>query len=191
MSAAVQSVSTCHSFPQHLRSLSFAYQHEGSPEMHTFPHRYVVTAAGESTGSMQIGSQGLPALQATAPPEFGGPSGFWSPETLLVAAMAGCFLLTFRSLARAARLTWIRLECRVAGVLDRVEGRSRFTRFEIAATLEICCQADLERARRLLEKAEGDCLVGNSLSGQRSLTADVIVISTDTGTPNVKATETA
>ena len=109
----------------------------------------------------------------------------------MVAAIAGCFLLTFRALARAARLTWSQLECSVEGVLERVEGRSRFTRFEIAAKLEISSEADLEQAHRLLGKAEQDCLVSNSMSGQRVLTADVIVAPARNSAPTVKVTESA
>jgi organic hydroperoxide reductase OsmC/OhrA len=31
--------------------------------------------------------------------QLGGPGGQWSPETLLVAAAAECFILTFRAVA--------------------------------------------------------------------------------------------
>ena len=42
-----------------------------------------------------------------------------SIPTLLIAAVADCFILTFRAVARASRFEWISLGCTVDGVLDR------------------------------------------------------------------------
>lgn len=89
--------------------------------MHPYPHTYIVSAAAQSTGLVTVASSQLPDLQSAPPPEFDGPGGVWSPETLLCAAAADCFILTFRGLSRAARLEWLRLHCRVEGVLERVE----------------------------------------------------------------------
>jgi organic hydroperoxide reductase OsmC/OhrA len=74
--------------------------------MHPYPHRYRVTASAESAGRVTVGSPGLSSLETAPPPEFGGPDGLWSPETLLCAAVADCFILTFRAVARAARFEW-------------------------------------------------------------------------------------
>jgi uncharacterized OsmC-like protein len=57
--------------------------------------------------------------------------------------------------------------------LDRVDGKMRFTRFDTHATLHIAPGADVERAKKLLEKAESSCLVANSLSSERHLTMEV------------------
>ena len=50
----------------------------------------------------------------------------------------------------------------------------RFTRFETHAKLHVPTGTDLERAKRLMEKAECHCLVANSLSSERHLTVEVI-----------------
>ena len=49
----------------------------------------------------------------------------------------------------------------------------RFTRFETHAKLHVPEGADVERAKKLLEKAELTCLVANSLSSERHLTVEV------------------
>jgi organic hydroperoxide reductase OsmC/OhrA len=100
----------------------------------------------------------------------------WSPETLLCAAVANCFVLTFRAVSRAARFEWSRLDCRVEGLLERVEGQARFTRFTTFAKLEVPADADEAKARSLLERAEHSCLVSNSLRGERTLTSELVVV---------------
>ena len=142
--------------------------------MHPYPHSYSVTASGQASGLVSVGSPGLAELPTAPPPQFDGPGDQWSPETLLCAAVADCFMLTFRALARAARLEWLQLECRVEGTLERVERVAQFTRFATFATLTIAATTDAEQARKLLGQAEHSCLISNSLRGERVLDARVI-----------------
>ena len=118
---------------------------------------------------VQVASPNLPELETAPPPEFDGPGGIWSPENLLCAAVADCFILTFRAVSRAAKFEWVKLECRVEGTLERVDGQSQFTRFASHATLSVPAAADQDKARALLERAEHGCLIANSLRGTRTL----------------------
>ena len=141
--------------------------------MQAYPHRYDVHAAGEAAGSVLVHSEGLPTLATAPPPQYGGPGDQWSPETLLVAAAADCFILTFRAIAAASKLAWGRLDCDAEGVLDRAEGVVRFTELHLRARLVLPSGGDTDRARRLLEKAEATCLVTNSLMLRPTLAAEV------------------
>lgn len=143
--------------------------------MHPYPHSYTASAAGQSSGWVAVSSQDLPELQTAAPPQFDGPGGAWSPETLLCASLADCFILTFRAVSRAARLEWSDLECRVEGVLERVGQTAQFTRYTTFAKLKLPTGADAEKGRELLERAEHGCLIANSVRGSRALEAEVIV----------------
>lgn len=143
--------------------------------MHPYPHVYTASAAGSPAGFVTVSSPQLPDLQTASPPQFDGPGGVWSPESLLCAAVADCFVLTFRAIARAARFEWHSLDCRVEGTLDRAEGGSQFTRYATVATLTVPAGSDAEKARALLERAEHGCLVANSLRGTRSLLTHVSV----------------
>ena len=143
--------------------------------MHPYPHVYTAAASGRKEGTVALASAGLPEIASAPPPEFDGPGGVWSPETLLCASLADCFVLSFRALARASKLDWSELACRVEGVLERVEGVAQFTKFTTFASLVVPAGAAAETARRLLEKAEHVCLISNSLCGKRTLTADVVV----------------
>jgi organic hydroperoxide reductase OsmC/OhrA len=142
--------------------------------MHPFPHRYHVAASGGESGSVRVSAQGLPELQTSAPPEFDGPEGYWSPETLLAAAVADCYVLSFRAVARASRLQWQSLEVDVEGVLDKVDGVSRFTHFKLTPRV---CIADAEGetlAHSVLAKAKKVCLVTNSLNAECELAPVVL-----------------
>lgn len=143
--------------------------------MQPYPHIYMTSARGNPTGSVTVASEGLPALTTAPPREFDGPGDQWSPENLLCAAIADCFILTFRAIARASKLEWLHLECTVQGTLERPEGGARFTRFATHATLAVPAGTDIERAGKLLEKAEHSCLISNSLRGERTLQTQVVI----------------
>jgi peroxiredoxin-like protein len=143
--------------------------------MHPYPHHYTVRAQADATGDVALAAEGLPTLQTAPPAEFDGPGDRWSPETLLCAAVVDCFVLSFRSVARASRLEWHSLEASVEGKLDRVEGKSRFTEIVVQATLRVPAGTDEERAKKLMEKAEQVCLISNSLVAQRRVNPTVVV----------------
>lgn len=142
--------------------------------MQDLPHHYRVAATAGPEGDVDLASAKLEPIRSAPPAEFGGPGDRWSPETLLVAAVADCFVLSFRAIARGSRLSWLSLNCDVEGTLARIEGTTKFTEFSISATLGVPEGTDVERARRLLEKAEASCLISNSLSGATHLAADVV-----------------
>jgi organic hydroperoxide reductase OsmC/OhrA len=141
--------------------------------MHPYPHTYIASATGQQKGSVVVNSAQLPSFQTAAPPDFDGPQGVWSPETLLCASIADCFILTFRAVTRAAQFEWLQLRCRVEGTLERVGRTPQFTRYTTFATLHIP-SGSTERARNLLEKAEQGCLVANSLKGERHLETEIV-----------------
>ncbi len=143
--------------------------------MHPYPHTYIASATGLPEGGVTVSSLQLSSFETAPPPEFDGPGGMWSPETLLCASIADCFVLTFRAVSRAARFEWLDLECRVEGVLEQVDRVSRFTRYITYATLKIPAGASESRARELLERAERGCLIANSLSGSRTIETRVIL----------------
>lgn len=143
--------------------------------MDQLPHRYSVSATGSADGDVAVEADRLPTLRSAPPVEFGGPGDRWSPETLLVAAVADCFLLTFRAVARASKLPWTTLRCEVDGTLDRVERVLQFTRFDLRARLHLPPGVGAELAQRALEKAERACLITNSLKAETHLESSVYV----------------
>jgi organic hydroperoxide reductase OsmC/OhrA len=142
--------------------------------MHPYPHHYRVSAAASATDNVSLSGPSLPEISSAPPPEFDGPGGLWSPESLLCAAVADCFVLTFRAITRASKFEWRSLECTTEGTLEKAEGGARFTRFVTRATLRVPPGSDTAKARLLMEKSEHGCLIANSLNGQRELVAEVV-----------------
>jgi len=142
--------------------------------MNGFPHRYTTQAHAEMEGSVKISSNGLPTLSTAPPAEFGGPGDEWSPETLLMAAVADCFVLSFRAIAQASQLSWQHLDCHVEGSLNQIEQAVRFTELIITAKLYINVDSDTRKVKRLLEKAKQTCFITNSLVAESRLEAEVV-----------------
>lgn len=143
--------------------------------MQEFPHHYAVKASAETESNVLLESPGLEALTTAGPAEFGGPGDLWSPETLLVAAVADCFILSFRAIARASRMEWISLSCDVIGDLDRIDKVTQFTRFRLKVRLEVPEGIREGKAESLLEKAEKHCLITNSMKAGSTLDYEVVV----------------
>jgi organic hydroperoxide reductase OsmC/OhrA len=140
--------------------------------MQDLPHQ----AHAEGKQNVILASDGLENLETAGPPQFGGPGDVWSPETLLVGAVADCFILSFRAIARTARLDWLTLGCEVEGELDKVDGFNQFTAFRTKATLTIPDEQFVKKAGVILEKAEKYCLITNSLKAESQLETEVRVV---------------
>ena len=143
--------------------------------MQNLPHNYVVSASTEGAKNVTVSAAGLPDLETAGPPEFGGPGDVWSPETMLVGAVANCFILSFRAIARKAKLDWLTLECEVDGELDKIENFTQFTGFKVMARLKITDEKYRKKADVILEKAEKYCLISNSMKAPSHLEAEVII----------------
>jgi organic hydroperoxide reductase OsmC/OhrA len=141
--------------------------------MHAYPHHYRASGSADTESNVTLSGEGLPELVTTAPPQFGGPEGYWSPEALLTASVADCFILTFRAIARASKLDWTHIECDVTGTLDRVDRVTRFTRFDLTVDLEVPAGTDREKAEKLLHKSEAMCLITASLNTENHLETQV------------------
>lgn len=142
--------------------------------MHPFPHHYRVRVGALPEGELRLGSEGLAELRSLPPPEWGGPGGYWSPETLLLAAVGDCTMMTFRAIAKAARYEWRELTADVEGVMERIEGNSRFTRVTTRVRLVVPPGSDAAKAQQLLEKAERGCPISNSLTATKQVECEVV-----------------
>ena len=143
--------------------------------MEPFPHHYYISGQATSDSHVALKGENLPELITAPPAEFGGPGDQWSPESLVVGAVADCFILSFRAIARASKLEWQDLQCNVTGTLDRAERVTRFTAIKVEASLQVPAGTDLEKAEKLLHKAEASCLVTNSLIADSELSTTITV----------------
>ncbi len=143
--------------------------------MQPLPHHYDVHLDADATGYAEVRSPGLRPLRVHAPADFDGPGDAWSPEHLLLVAVEACFLLTFRAVATASRMPFVAMSIATTGTADRNHGRTRFTEIVLEPTITVPDGTDLEKARRLVDKAEQACLISASLSTPVRVTARFVV----------------
>lgn len=116
---------------------------------------------GRRAGKLQ--GLGLPALWVSAPREFSGEDGVWTPEHLLVGATASCLMTTFLAIAEISKLTVLSYRCKASGKLEKISGAG-YSFTEIVLAPEVAVPGgDEQKALRLLAKAEGNCFVAKSL----------------------------
>ena len=142
--------------------------------MQALPHQYSVKADTTIESFVELSSHNLPVLNSTPPIQFGGSGEFWSPEDLLMASVADCFVLSFKAIARISKLNWHSISCESEGELDKVDGKTKFTKIKNNVHLLIEEGESLEKAEKILHKSEAACLVTNSLTAMVELECKVI-----------------
>ena len=112
---------------------------------------YRVTAASTAVRSGITTAEEIePSIAFSAPPEFQGEAGRWTPEHLFLASVAGCFVSTFSGMAQFSKFEFLSLDLEVEGVISKEEGGWRFTQVNLHPQLKIAQEKDRERANRLL-----------------------------------------
>ena len=128
-------------------------------------HTYSVVAWWSSGRTGLAKTDSAPnAIHFTAPPEFGGIEGRWTPESLLLCSVASCFTTTFRAIAEYSKFEYSDLEVQVEGTIEKVESGYAFTEIVVRPNLSVDCEADETRGLRLLQKVKTLCLVSRALS---------------------------
>lgn len=127
-------------------------------------YRIEASWKGGRNGLVSAGGVAEPKIRFSAPAEFKGESGYWTPEHFLLAAVASCFVVTFSAIAAASKLDFLTLEMTVDGTLGKVDGKLGFAEVLMRPTLTVVTHEEQERGNRLLEKAEQGCLIARSLA---------------------------
>ena len=127
-------------------------------------HDYEVRLAGEGPKSGSLSAPDVVAsFDVASPPEFGGPAGFWSPEHLYVAALSSCLMTTYKAIAAASKVDVLAYSDQATGHLQR--GEDRLYRMAVVTLRPRIAvpESQMERARRLVDKAEKACLISRSV----------------------------
>ncbi len=142
--------------------------------MKAFPHTYTAAASADPTGNVMCSLNNGSRVEVAPPIEFDGAGDVWSPEELLMAAVANCLVLSFKSIARAYDLNWLHIECAADGQLEKVERKVQFTSVHTRVKLTISVGEDSDKAKRILGKAEDTCFITNSLSAESGFSCDIV-----------------
>jgi organic hydroperoxide reductase OsmC/OhrA len=126
--------------------------------------RYRVGVAWEGGRTTTVTSTGKPDLTVATPPEFkNGVPGVWSPEDLLVGAVASCFAVTMVAVAERRDLPLYELEVTGTGHLSqRDDGRFGFVAIELTAHIRTS-EPSVDALQHAAKYAERACLVSMAL----------------------------
>lgn len=130
-------------------------------------HTYRVAAWWTSGRTGLAKSDSAPnAIHFTAPTEFGGLEGRWTPEELLLAAVAGCYTTTLRTIASTAEFNFTDLQVEASGTIRKAESGYSFSQIVLRPTLKISSGDEHDRALDLLRRAEKLCLVARAIGAK-------------------------
>jgi peroxiredoxin-like protein len=126
-------------------------------------HHYKTKVKWEEGRIGTLSSPTLDSFKVATPPEF--PKGVpntWSPEHLFVASINICLMTTFVAIAENSKLEFESFECEGVGKLEKVDGKFMISEVELNPVVKIKHDKDIERAERIVNKAENLCLISNS-----------------------------
>jgi peroxiredoxin-like protein len=103
-------------------------------------------------------------IEVATPPEFPkGIPGIWSPEHLFTASVSSCLMTTFLAVAENSKLEFLSFRCQAKGKLEQVDGKFGMTEVILEPVVTVADQRDVERALKVLQKSEANCLISNSV----------------------------
>ncbi|TVR86528.1 MAG: OsmC family peroxiredoxin [Saprospirales bacterium] len=139
-------------------------------------HQYEVNLHWDSESRGTLSSPALPQqIEVAIPPEFPkGMPGIWSPEHLFVASVNACLMTTFLVIAENSKLDFIRFESKAIGTVEKVDRKYRVTKISLKPVLTIPDTMRKDRAVRILEMSEENCLISNSVNTAIHLQPQVI-----------------
>jgi organic hydroperoxide reductase OsmC/OhrA len=134
--------------------------------------RYKARTTGTSARRGLLSAVEKPNIVVGSPPEFKGEPDVWTPEELLVGSLNTCIMLTFLSIAQARGLTPASYESEAEGLLENVEGKFRITEVTVRPHITVKGEGDLARAREIMERAEDECFISNSVKSKVKIAAE-------------------
>ncbi|HEX6446508.1 MAG TPA: OsmC family peroxiredoxin [Streptosporangiales bacterium] len=122
------------------------------------------------SGELEFASSGIGTYPVTWVSRVERPDGMTSPEELLAASHASCYVMAFNATLNRSEIEPERLHVTATVSLEPKEGGGfQVTRSELVATGTVA-GLDQERFQQLAEQAEQGCPISNSLRGNVEIT---------------------
>jgi len=115
-------------------------------------------------------------IEVATPPEFPkGIPGIWSPEHLFTASISSCLMTTFLAIAENSKLDFVSFRCASKGKLEQVDGKFMMSEVLLEPTVVVREEKDVDKAMKVLQKSESNCLISNSVKAKVVMTPVVRV----------------
>src|ERR1700692_4169113 len=139
-------------------------------------HKYRVVAWWTSGQTGIAKSDSVPnAIHFTAPSQFGGVEGRWTPEDLLLTALASCFTTPFHAIAGRSNFESTDLAVEAEATGSKTDTGCGFNEIVIRPNLTIASEENRQRAIVLLYKAKALCLVSRALATPQNFEIHVVL----------------
>ena len=97
--------------------------------------------------------------------ELGGLQGRWTPEQLLLCALAGCFTTTFHDVARSSKFDFLDLEVEIEGSVRRSRTAGcNFNEILIRPRLKVHSEDQCEIGLQLLRRTKSVCMISRAIT---------------------------
>ncbi|WP_312762928.1 OsmC family protein [Epilithonimonas sp.] len=138
-------------------------------------HFYNVDVKWKSDRKGEMSSPELSQnIEVATPPQFPkGMENIWSPEHLFTAAVSSCLMTTFLAIAENSKLDFVHFECSSKGKLEQIDGKFLMTEVILEPVVMIKNEADREKAERVLQKSEANCLISNSVKSKITMISEI------------------
>ena len=138
-----------------------------------FPHRYDLSLTWTGGDGCDLSSGARPVIRGGPPAQFDGTNETqWSPEHLVLAALAQCMMATYFALNKRAGIETKSYSSKAESVLDKTKEGLVFTSFKVTVSVKVAADK-IEDARRLVESSKKFCIVSNALKTTPSVEASV------------------
>jgi organic hydroperoxide reductase OsmC/OhrA len=107
---------------------------------------------------------GKPPLTGSSDPTYRGDPALWNPEDMLMAALSSCHALSYLALCARVRLPVTAYRDEATGLMDKQDGKIRFTEVVLHPHVMIAAGADVAKALSLHRKAHELCFIANSVN---------------------------
>jgi organic hydroperoxide reductase OsmC/OhrA len=105
-------------------------------------------------------------LVVSSDPAFRGDASRANPEQLLLAAASSCQLLSFLAIAARSRVDVLAYEDDAEAIMPEGQRPTRITLITLRPRIMVAAGVDLDRVRRLVDKAHGECYIANTLNAE-------------------------
>jgi peroxiredoxin-like protein len=141
-------------------------------------HYYTVDVEWKDNRKGEMSSPELSQnIEVATPPQFPkGIEGVWSPEHLFTAAVSSCLMTTFLAIAENSKLEFSDFQCKSKGKLEQVEGKFLMTEVILEPVVTIKNESEREKAERVLQKSEANCLISNSVKSKITMIPQIKVM---------------
>jgi organic hydroperoxide reductase OsmC/OhrA len=122
--------------------------------------------------------------------ELGGLQGRWTPEQLLLCALAGSFITTFADIARGLKFDYTDLEVEIEGSVRRSRATGcNFNEILIRPRLIVKCEEQSEAGLNLLRRTQSVCTISRAITVPQTLEPTVETVKVPVGGWSVQDTE--